>query len=381
MDTKLLKSNFQNKLASSNNCDIFGADGSIFIHWGKLFIHLFSDYYSKYWVKQKIDSRRLCKYLIDRYSVERFQILKLEKAVDYNAFDIDTTYTEVLIILKEGLFFGISDDYIQILYSANISDEELRELIQIIDDYKTTQTKENKFYMIKYSDMEFELGDYDVKNVEMDITTHYNDDFQEIHDLIVNLLRTKGQNGIILLHGVYGSGKTYYIRHLINNIDRKFIYLPVNLIRDLNTPQFLPFISRYPNSIIILEDCESALVPRASGTYYTSAISNLLNLGDGLLSDALQINIICTFNTGIKRIDDAILRKGRLLASYEFKELEQSKAQSLAVEIGKDAIINKSMTVADIYNLENKSFANKSSVRSIGFQTVKNEILCQKETT
>ena len=113
------------------------------------------------------------------------------------------------------------------------------------------------------------------------------------------------------MHGIYGSGKTYYLRYLINQIDRKFIYLPVSLIRDLNSPQFLPFISRHPNSIIILEDCESALVPRATGTYYTSAISNLLNLGDGLLSDALQINIICTFNTGIKRIDDAILKKGR----------------------------------------------------------------------
>ena len=177
------------------------------------------------------------------------------------------------------------------------------------------------------------------------------------------------------MHGKYGSGKTYYIRHLINCIDRKFIYLPANLTKDLNSPQFLPFISKHPNSIIILEDCESALVPRATGSFYTSAISNLLNLGDGLLSDALQINIICTFNTGIKKIDDAIPRKGRFLASYEFKELELSKAQSLAIKLVKNDNISCPMTVGDSYNLEDRSFANKSTIRTIGFQTVKDEIL------
>ena len=97
-----------------------------------------------------------------------------------------------------------------------------------------------------------------------------------------------------------------------------------------------------------------------------SALSNLLNLGDGLLSDALSVNVICTFNSGLKKIDDAILRKGRLLARYEFKELEVMKARALAEKIGKNANIEKPMTVSDIYNLEERGFENKP-VKSIGF--------------
>lgn len=72
----------------------------------------------------------------------------------------------------------------------------------------------------------------------------------------------------------------------------------------------------------------------------------------------MSINIICTFNSGIKKIDDAILRKGRLLALYEFKELELSKAQGLAHKIGKVGEIDHPMTVSDIYNLDEINFEN-----------------------
>jgi ATP-dependent 26S proteasome regulatory subunit len=109
------------------------------------------------------------------------------------------------------------------------------------------------------------------------------------------------------------------------------------------------------------------LVHRDNGSSNASALSNLLNLGDGLLSDALSVNVICTFNAGIKKIDDAILRKGRLIARYEFKELELSKAQTLAQKIGKNVTIDHPMTVSDIYNLDEKNFENKPS-KTVGFK-------------
>jgi len=115
-----------------------------------------------------------------------------------------------------------------------------------------------------------------------------------------------------------------------------------------------------------LEDCESLLVPHDNGSGNKSAISNLLNLGDGLLADALNVNVICTFNAGIKKIDDAILRKGRLLARYEFKELETAKAQALADNIGKSVKIETPMTISDIYNLDERSFENNKT-RAVGF--------------
>ena len=137
------------------------------------------------------------------------------------------------------------------------------------------------------------------------------------------------------------------------------------MVEALSSPEFLPFISQHPNSVMILEDCESLLVPRTNGTN-SAALSNLLNLSDGLLSDALFINVICTFNAGLRKIDDAILRKGRLLARYEFKELESKKAQTLATKIGVEIKIDHPMTVSEVYNLCEKNFENINS-KGIGF--------------
>jgi hypothetical protein len=278
----------------------------------------------------------------------------------------DDDQMEILLIIKHGFMVCVTKNKTDLMYGSEISEAERNEVLHRIAEFKTDQKKRSKFHMIQQSMGCFDLSDFEIKPFNIDLKTHYNDDFPDIHKLISNSLKEE-KNGLVLLHGGYGSGKTYYLRHLISNVDRKFIYFPLHLIEAISSPEFLPFISRQPNSVLILEDCESLLVARDNGLSNVSALSNLLNLGDGLLSDALSINVICTFNSGLKKIDNAILRKGRLLARYEFKELEIDKARSLARRIGKYDTITKPMTVSEIYNLDEKGFGNISP-RSVGFQ-------------
>jgi len=75
-----------------------------------------------------------------------------------------------------------------------------------------------------------------------------------------------------------------------------------------------------PNSIFVIEDAENIIVDREKDRH--CPVSALLNISDGLLSDCLNIQVICSFNTDISKVDGAIMRKGRLIAKYEFKELE-----------------------------------------------------------
>lgn len=353
------------RLLSRKNFNLFGLNEDL--HWGRLFIQIFGEYYSRYRIEHNFLNEQLIQSLIERYTVKRKHIIRMDRAKNGDIHSIDYEWSEILLILKDGLLFSIYDNRIDILYSFKISDNERNELVYHIEKFRFNSTVVKQFHMVQYSKGSFELANFDIKPFDIDIETHYNDDFQDIHRLIHASLSTKDKNGLILLHGKYGSGKTYYLRHLISNIERKFIYFPLNMIEALNSPEFLPFIAGQPNSILILEDCESLLVPRENGTNSASAISNLLNLGDGLLSDALSVNVICTFNAGIKKIDDAILRKGRLLARYEFKELEPIKAQTLATKIGKNVIIETAMTVSDIYNLDEKSFENKTA-KAVGFK-------------
>ena len=48
---------------------------------------------------------------------------------------------------------------------------------------------------------------------------------------------------------------------------------------------------------------------------------------DGILSDDLGIKFICTFNDDMKNID-SLLRKGRLVSKYEFKNLDAKESRN-----------------------------------------------------
>ncbi|MEJ7658645.1 MAG: hypothetical protein WKG07_02965 [Hymenobacter sp.] len=54
------------------------------------------------------------------------------------------------------------------------------------------------------------------------------------------------------------------------------------------------------------------------------------------------------------------MRKGRLIASYAFEPLAQTKAQALATSLGQTAPVNEAMTLADIYNREDATFVSEA---------------------
>ncbi len=120
------------------------------------------------------------------------------------------------------------------------------------------------------------------------------------------------------------------------------------------------------NSIFVIEDAENIVVDREING--ESPVSALLNISDGLLSDCLNIQIICSFNTDISKIDSALMRKGRLIAKYEFKELEVEKAQELSNKLGFNTRIDAPMTLTSIYNQDEKDFLQSKKRNVIGFQ-------------
>jgi len=136
------------------------------------------------------------------------------------------------------------------------------------------------------------------------------------------------------------------------------------MMNTMANPEFINILVDNPNSVLIIEDAENIIVNRANASH--SAVSTLLNVADGLLSDCLNIQIICTFNVPITSVDDALLRKGRLIAKYEFGKLAITKAQALSEKLGYDVTINEEMTLSDIYNQSHPDF-NKKQDKRIGF--------------
>ncbi|CAF0874784.1 unnamed protein product [Adineta ricciae] len=185
-----------------------------------------------------------------------------------------------------------------------------------------------------------------------DLALHYGKKFVNVHDKILKNLNTKDSKGIVLLHGIPGSGKTHYIRYLIQEVqDKTLIYVPPDMAKEISSPQFLPFLMEWQNAILIIEDAENIIKDRSETSTPSQAVANLLNLSDGLLGDAMHQQIIATFNCDLTIIDPALLRKGRLIANYEFNKLDVESSKILSDKLGYGTEqITESMTLAEIYN-------------------------------
>ena len=337
-----------------------------------LFFAVFNEFPSLYTYKSDeahssyyFDTKEILKDLKNLYGEDDVQL------VVYTLFNLQTAEEETglnIYLKKEGLFARIekSPNETYILY-RNGNESEVEKLTEEFKKfYKKPTLPPNNVYTVAYENG-FYLNKLPTKDFsELDILKHYNDDFALENEIIKKFVETEDESGLLILHGDKGTGKSTYIRHLISsNPEKKFVYIPANLVGILSQPNFSTFLMTLQNHIIILEDCEEAIKDRkTNGT--PAAVSLLLNLTDGLLSDGLGLKFICTFNDDVKNIDAALLRKGRLISKYEFKALCVEKANELLKTLyeedyknGKyknEPVTEKPLSLADIYHFYEASY-------------------------
>ncbi len=223
------------------------------------------------------------------------------------------------------------------------------------EKYKAPK-KDKTFYTISQSNHGFELEEMKIPTVYDDssFTLLYNDEFLPVHETIIDYI-DNDKKGLILLHGIPGSGKTSYIKQLISKGGtRKLVYIPPHLANSIASPQFITFVrDKLKSCVLVIEDAEEILQSREI-SHNATAVSNLLNISDGILGEALNILIIATFNVDKKEIDPALMRKGRMVAEYHFGELDKDKALALTQKLyGETAKIPEGeRTLANIFNAE-----------------------------
>lgn len=239
--------------------------------------------------------------------------------------------------------------------------------INSINKFKKRKKKQKpEISLLVSSTTGIETKSLQITKPKMNIEDNYNEDFKEIHKTIFRRLSRKNDKGLVLLHGKPGTGKTSYIRYLIYSLKKEVIFLPPNMASAITNPSLISILIDNPNSIFVIEDAENIVVDREQDG--NSPVSALLNISDGLLADCLNVQLICSFNTDISKIDSALMRKGRLIAKYEFKELEIEKAQRLSNKLGFETNINKPMTLTEIYNQQEMNFQQPKTTSTIGFK-------------
>lgn len=273
--------------------------------------------------------------------------------------------TQTIFTIRDNILIRLGNDWTDIYFGP----EGYERMNRIIDRLKTipASVKEEEFEMniISYNQYGLELKTLPIKPTNLDVNLYYNDDFKEVDAIIRNRLATENDKGIVLLHGLPGTGKTTYLRYLIGKLKKRVLFVSPGVAENLMNPEFMDILLDNPNSVLIIEDAENVIMDRRYSSQ--SSVSNLLNISDGLLSDCLNVQIICTFNSELDSVDSALLRKGRLIAKYEFGKLSVQKAKALSEHLGIEQEINKPMTVAEVSNPGNQNFqATRTNV--IGFR-------------
>lgn len=294
------------------------------------------------------------------------EILQEHSSQSFNNKEKKLLFEDHYLVFNNGLVINLYEEAIYLLFPENLvvfATDFLDKMMPFKNKTKTKKT--TTISLIIKGSYGLETKDLKVKKPSLNIDLHYNDDFQEISKSIITSIKKSKTQGLYLFHGMPGTGKSTYIKHLIHQQTKQVIFMPPNMAGNLDSMELTEFLIDNPNCILVIEDAEDLIVSRDND--YNSRLSFLLNITDGILSDSLGIQIIATFNTELKNIDKALLRKGRLTSIYEFKELEAHKANNLLKKLNHDFLTKIPMSLADIFNYEVDTNYKGNAKKSVGF--------------
>ena len=232
---------------------------------------------------------------------------------------------------------------------------------------KKRKERENNIALVIQTNRGYDTTSFELPKQKLDIELGYGKSFKPIHEKIIHKLNERKSKGLVLLHGTPGTGKTHYLKYLASKIkSKRVLFIPPFLADFITSPEMTPFLIQNAGSVLFIEDAEKVITDRNTGG--GNGVSNILNITDGILSDILNIQIVATFNMDKKKIDEALLRKGRLIAEHKFDALPIEDAQTLIDSLGFEHNADKPMTLTEIYNLSEVEYkTEEKSKPTIGF--------------
>jgi hypothetical protein len=322
-----------------------------------IFMEIFKEFPSTFRMDCSMKSEEAVKELINSLQIPIFR-----ESHDLEDGEIRFVSVDIgrrILIEEHGAYMNIHCSIETIETARRISEK----VMALPDD--ATKKKVNNIHVLCFKENSYGLKRVTLDSIEYE-TINYGQKFEPVHNTIIHSLENN-KVGIILLHGAPGTGKTTYIKTLTSLITRKFIIVPNYLIGQISSPALITFLLEQGKPILVLEDAENAVASRENGNK-SSSISELLNISDGLLGQAMGCTVVATFNTKFSNIDEALKRKGRLIAEHEFAPLPIEDVNALLKHINKEAKATKPMTLAEIYGIDvNQPIAESKSHR-IGFR-------------
>lgn len=326
------------------------------------------------WELFKSRPNRLILYNI--YDSEKF-LLKINDYLVINEISEYINRTDELILSNKHKFLVKIDkniylSYIKIydidsalikdltFFYKNISDfNDVKSTIEYFSDCELNFDEQHinndksllNTYTLDYKNNEFILDAINFKSSLSDIEKYYNKStFKNINSLHTKI--NNSQKGIHILYGETGTGKTSTINFLASNIDKNFIYLPLNSIDyTINNPSFNNALKSLNGSVLIIDNFEA--INEISSQNFI--INNLLEIVDGYMSDDFNINILIILNEiDVNLLNNKILDSPNLLNIVKFEPLTAKEANNLSQFLSNKKLYSKETRLIDVLKISKK---------------------------
>ena len=310
----------------------------------------------------------ICEYFLSLGFIEETNIFSSNKRYDLSSQSLYVNRELKMMIRISGNTNKIKDNLVQLDIVYDIKQGPINGQLDFskIKEYEKSKKKAN-IQLVKSEMGHLDTEEYDLFVPPINLKLNYGESFVKVNEVIIQKLNENNGKGIILLHGDPGTGKTSYIKYLTTLIKEKdILFIPPSMAEMLSEPSIIPFLMDHKNSILIIEDAERVISDR-EGNGSPAGVSNILNLTDGILGDCLSIQIVATFNMKREKIDQALLRKGRLIAEHKFEKLTVDESNKLLKHIKKDHKVSEGLTLADIYNIDVEVHRPTNKKSKLGF--------------
>jgi len=170
----------------------------------------------------------------------------------------------------------------------------------------------------------------------------------------------KSQSPILIMSGPPGTGKSTFIRHIINAIPKFEVFSVYDEDIMKRDDLYTNFISNSKEALLVIEDADRLLERRIEDQNTT--MSKILNVSDGIIDLTMKKIIFTTNIENTNDVDQALIRPGRCFDILEFRNLDHHEAEALSTKIGKNLPAERPKNgypLAEIFNSKNTPRAQK----------------------
>lgn len=166
-----------------------------------------------------IDPGKALEYLLTNVAGK---VIQVHQSNFYNWEQQRQEFTLSIVELEGRILIELGRDFAELAYDVLDHDRAEQIMQALIDFPKEKEEGQHQIHIINSNNYGLDLKPLNIQPSELDLNLYYNDDFIEVDAKIQERLLKEQDKGIVLLHGLPGTGKTTYLRYLIGKVRKKF---------------------------------------------------------------------------------------------------------------------------------------------------------------